>query len=294
MIKIEEEELKTLKKIGSGKFGTVYKKDDNIAYKIYYRTVADQSGFAHDNPTLLLSKNRFKRLINKSQDLLYSGGVLDTIQMNYEFRGVVIPYYEGETLDKLIDLPIKDKVYISKQIIECSKELFSHNIYPFDYKLNNIILSEGKVRLIDLDDVHTHVCHTPNPLGHSISINGLNETIQTFFKEYKRSYMPRKISKDLLRNSGKFALTYKSLEGYIKDKAKERNIIMINDDTDLQELKRIKRSNDFVVYVVKKDQKEYPTIERLKEYNIPLYDIVFEDRVDEYQEIENTNKILIK
>ena len=294
MIRIDEDELDSLEYLGSGKFGTVYKKDDEVAYKIYHKIVADECGFAHDNPALELSKSRFKRLIKKSKELVYTGGVLDTISIGREFRGVVIPYYEGETLDKLIDLPIKDKVFISKQIIECSKELFRNNIYPFDYKLNNVILSNNQVRLIDLDDIHTHVCHTPNPLGYSISINGLNEMLQVFFKEYKRSYVPRKISKSLLRNNGRFTLSYKSLEGYIKDKSEERNIIMINDNTDLEELKRTMKKDDYIVYVVTNLEATYPTLERLKEYGISLYDIVFEDKVAEYEEIENINKILVK
>ncbi len=293
MITVKKEDLDDLKKLGAGKFGAVYQKDEETAYKIYFKSIADECGFAHDNPSLLLSKSRFKRLIKKSKELFYTGGVLDIINIDGEFAGVVIPYYEGETLSNLMDIPIRDKVFIANQIITCSKELFSNNIYPFDYKLNNVILSNNQVRLIDLDDVHTHVCHTPNPIGHLISINGLNEMLETFFKEHRRTYVPRNISKQLLRNNGRFSITHKSLEGYIKDKFRERDFVLIRDDSDLDEIKELSKHYN-VVYIAHMDQEEYPIVDLLREENIPLYDIVKENKVEEYSEIENTGKVLIK
>ena len=291
MVEIEREELDDLEKLGSGKFGTVYKKDDEIAYKIYFRTVADLCGIGHDNPSLNLSKRRFKKLIDISRQLKYTGGILDTIKIDGQFGGVVIPYYSGKTLDKMMDAPLELKVDISNQLVINCQELHRHCIYPIDFKLNNLIMDNDNVRIIDIDDIHTHVFSAPNPIYGIFSTNALSETIETFFEEYKHLYFPRGIRKQLQRQSYRFTTNHRSIRNYIDKKNQEKNIIFVDIETDLDTIKRLAANKEYkVVFVIPKmlSKKELSFIlERFKNNGIDLYDFVMEDKIEDYLRIEN-------
>lgn len=296
MIKIDRSELKDLEYIGSGTFGTVYKKDDKTAYKIYHITVKDSiRGIGVYNPCFTLSKVHYSALLSRSKKLKYSGGIKDFIYVDGMFGGVKIPYYEGTTLDKLLDKPLKLKIELSNQIIRNCKELTGKLIYPTDYKLNNIVLCNDEIKLIDLDDKRTQVSLTPNPIIRSYSINALGETIQTLLKMYNHHPIPLKVAKKITRNKSFYSFRYNKIEEYLNNMKKEKNIIFINKESDIQKLKELINNNDFkIVYIINdKCLEEEPYLELINKFklnNIELYDFITTKKIEDYSSIENINE----
>lgn len=295
MVHINKEDLDQFEMVGSGRFGVVYKKDDNTAYKIYYPSFYDDFGQVINNPTLKLSPYRYQRLISRSKRLLYSGGVLDTIYIHGCFGGVVIPYYHGKRLNQMMNEDFALKVDISNQLVRNAKELSSNCIYPTDYKLNNILYSDGKVRIIDLDDKRTHVTRVPNPILNTICINGLGETIETFFHEYQHLSLPKSISKQISRKTNGYYLSYKSIEGYIYDKSIKRDFIMLDSHSDLENLPDYSHDQSRLIYAIDErlSEEEYQVIlNYLKNHHISLYDFVLRENLVNYWECENANRVI--
>ena len=298
MINITKEELQKLEKIGEGTFGTIYKKDDKTAYKIYHKKVVNRSILIiHDNPTLSLTKSHFKRLINRSKNLKYTGGIYDMIILDGKFGGVCIPYYGGENLSNLTNQPLKLKIDLSKKIVRNAQELTDNLIFPSDFKLNNIILSNGEIRIIDLDDKTTHVCLTPNPIYKFISINSLGWTIQTLLGENSHPYFSHQISQMTERSKLFSTYSYKKILDYIKSKEIENNIVFIDENFDLETLLLLIHKYNFKCVLVLESNnidknKILSIINYLNSLNIRLYDIAIIDSLDKYNEIENTNRIL--
>ena len=295
MVDICKEDLDQFETVGSGRFGVVYKKDDNIAYKIYYPSFYDDFGQVISNPTLKLSPSRYKRLIARSKKLLYSGGVLDTIYLHGNFGGVVIPYYDGKRLSQMMQEDFSIKVDISNQLVRNAKELSSNCIYPTDYKLNNILYADGNVRIIDLDDKRTHVTRVPNPILNTICINGLGETIETFFHEYHHLALPKSISKQIARKANGYYLSYQSIEGYIYDKSIKRDFIMLDSQSDLNSLPDSIHDQSRLVFAIDErlSEEEYQVILNcLRNHNLSLYDFVLRDNLDNYWECENANRVI--
>lgn len=293
---ITKKELEHLERLGSGTFGAVYKKDSKYALKVYFPEIKDEQWNLYYNPSLKLPKRRYKELIRRSKYLKYTGGVLDMLYVDGEFSGVVVPFYEGKTLSKMIDAPLEDKLPLAKQLVRNSKELSRHFIYPTDYKLNNMINHNGNIELIDLDDVRTHVCYKPSIIFRSISLGALNETIQTFFKEYIHLYFPKNIEKKLGRAPANFTIKYKTIEGYINKKMIPRDFLVINKDTDFEEVSKLTKDKDYAItYIIDKPTDDYREYElllyELEDFGINLYDITTQDRFDCYNECEMINSI---
>lgn len=294
MINICEDDLKDLEKIGHGTFGCVYKKNDEIAYKIYYKNIKNYSGFCVNNPCLTLPKWHFYLLKSRLSKTKNIEGIKDLIYVNGSFGGVSIPYYEGITLNNIMNYPLKLKIELSKQIVTNSKELTKKLIYKTDHKLNNMILSNNEVKFIDLDDVENHTFFVPDLLFKYESINGIGETIQTFLNMYDHFFIPINISKELLREKSFYSSNYNKIDNYITNIEKEKNIIFINDETDISKLKELINNNNFnVVYVIEKKQDSnyyLQIINKLKEENIQLFDFLNIDNINNYSSIENVNE----
>ena len=291
MIKISSEELKDLEYINSGKFGKVYKKDDHTAYKIYYKKIADESGRERDNPCLFLSKARINRIINRSKELSFTGGVLDRIIVDRSFGGVVVPYFEGDTLHNCSEIPIRKRIDIAKQYVSKSKELTNHLIYPTDYKLNNVILGQdGELHIIDLDDVRTHPSLFPNPVYHALTVSGLNECMWDIFDLYDYCSVPRSVRKEIYRPHWHVTAKYNTVDSFIEDIEKPRTFVFIDDKTDLDFISTIADVPNFhYVYVLDYDGYETPDeayflsrLQKCKEKNIPIFDFVKRKDLDKY------------
>ena len=291
MVHTTSSEIEQLEYIGSGLFGKVLKKDRDTAYKVYFSTVKDEFGQYCDNPTLKLSKRRFNRLVQRSKELKYTSGILDTLSVDGEFSGVVMPYHYGTNLIHVLEAPLSVKIDLSKQLVRNAKELTHHHIYPCDYKLNNILLEDGNIQIIDLDDIHTHVCCGPNPFYKAYSLQSLNETIQTLLFEFGRIHVPKSVSKELEREGREMRFSYNSLEAYIQGKEEKKDVLYIDSHTDIDALKELLKKHPYkLVYVIPEDLEENQymnIILELKKHHISLYDITYDKRVKDYPTIDS-------
>lgn len=299
MISISKDELNQLEVIGCGKFGTVYKKDESIAYKIYHSTIYDDlTGIKIDNPSLLLSPFHFKKLISKSKKLEYSGGVLDTIYLDGKFGGVVIPYYNGDSLSKFIDASFAFKIDLSRKLVQNAKELTSQFIYPFDYRLDNVILEHNQIRIIDIDDVKTHVCMFSNPLYRAFSINSLSTMIQVLFRQYDHSFVNSSVKELLDREKSFSAIQYQKIEEYIQQKEKKIDVLFFHFHSDLKKVYELSNTHDLKCILVLENsainkQELLKEIHFLQEQGISLYDVVTPNKIDDYPTIENTRDMVL-
>lgn len=288
MIEITTQEIENLKNIGAGKFGRVFQKNDQIAYKIYHNHIYDDFGRKRENPTLKLSQKRYDSLKRRSRNLVHTGGIYDVIIINGKFGGVCIPYYEGSVLSELMDAPLSSKIEISNQLVRNSKELNRHLIYPTDYKLNNVMYSNDMVQIIDIDDRHTHICRIPNLIYYYLGLDALGETIQTFFQEHQiYPILDKDIIKKLSRNRGGKKKSYQQIESYIESKQEDVDILFIDEETDISEVqKRLRQKPYKIVYLVQEytaPRKVYlEIIEKLEEKQIPLFDILLEEKIRQY------------
>lgn len=294
MIKIASAEIDYLEKIGSGGAGTIYKKDDNTAYKIYHDKVVSADRFI-DNPALTLPLIHYRRLIARSKRLKYSTPVKDVIYIDGKFRGVVIPFYEGDALYKFKNLPFEKKIELSKEILRNSIELTNHLIYPVDHKLANIMYTNGHIELIDLDDSRTHACVIPNPFYNASSIDKLGITIQNFFQEEKHSRIPSVVVSKLGREKMFDAITYKRIEEYLRRKEIVKKIIFSDSIKELESIKEYILNNGFkIVFVINSSGMNksayFEIISSLNKLGLSLYDFVIRDELGNYYNIENVDE----
>ena len=108
---------------------------------------------SYEEIELLVSSNRMDTVVSSLCKCKRSD-----ISNKIQKREIMINY------DFLKDSSYKLKADLSRQFVRNSKELIRHNIYPLDYKLNNLMCENGELRIIDLDDFHTKVCRIPNPI----------------------------------------------------------------------------------------------------------------------------------
>ena len=295
MIKIDKLDLEKLERIGHGDFGVVYKKDDKTAYKIYNKMISNYySGIEYNNPIFILPKSHFTRIMAKCKKLNYTDGINDLIYINGEFKGVSIPYYDGDTLNNLLNKPLKLKIELSKQLVRNSKELIKNHLYTTDHKLNNIMLSNNEIKIIDLDDIKTHPSIIRNPILERKSIISLGSTIQRFLNISGHFPINYEIAQKLKREKREYLTNYNKIEKYIENLQKEKNIIFIDNETDIEKLKELINHFGFeTVYVVEDnlDKNSYlEIIEKLKAENIELFDFVKKDKIDNYPESEIVNE----
>ena len=289
MVEIKKEDIDQYELIGSGAFGMVYKVDDHTAYKVYIPTLYDAFGHPFKNPALRMPKRKFRRLRERAKDLKYTDVLKDVLFMDGEYAGIVLPYYGGGSLVNALHLPFSLKLDYSKQLVRNGKELTDHYIYPMDYKLNNILLDDGKVRIIDLDDALTHVCATANPFYCGHCIDDLNETIQTIFCEHEIQPYSHAVKNSLFRNRGKFETTYEGIEEYLELKEEDSiPFLLCGDDSHLGTLRKVLHNHPFHV-IYQPNQNYYDDnyylkmIQMFHEKGIDLFDIIsFYKEQDEY------------
>ena len=296
MVNITEDELKKLesKYVGGGTFGLVYNVDDHIAYKIYRDKVVDDFAWREvDNPVMNLPQAHFDSLIKRSKKLDYTGGIIDKLYVNGRFRGVVIPYYGKKKLEDSTDLPVKQRINISKQMIRNSKELSRHLIYTTDFKTNNVMIQNGTAQFIDLDDLKTHVCHIPNPIYQIGTVYSLGETIQDFMSQTGVLSLPNGYSSFLEREGRFMALTYSRIEDYLNKKAEDLNVLFF-DSRYAESLVNLLGAFDGkykIVMMIERgqfqDESLLRTIDFLRFNGVGLYDVIFHDDQDSYHNLEN-------
>ena len=287
MIYLSSEQIESLHYLGKGTFGKVYKIDDHTAYKIYHDKIMTSIKELTYNPALTACKRHFTLLMQRRDKVKESGLIKDLIYVDNKFKGVVIPYYDGEELAEA-KLSYKDKIKVSRELVQKLRELHRNLVYPTDIKSNNIILVRDHIELIDLDDVRTHALIYPSPLFSSISRKALAITI---YKLMEREHYPVKheVFKRLSKIKPQQPYTYENIEGYIDAKEKDRTVIFIDRNTDIERLKdNTSTYRESLVYVLDKDEQyhEERIINRLRIYQIPLYDFTIQEQRDRYIDIE--------
>ena len=295
MINLNESDIKKLKYINQGTFGMLYQKDDNTAYKIYKDEIKTKYNSYIKNPCLRIPKSHYDLIKEKSKNIKGTEFFKDLIYIDGRFKGVVIPFYQGETLSKYSNIPMNKRIELVTLLINKSKELTKNNIIYTDYKINNIIVQDNDIKLIDLDDLKTHPVIVKDPVLYSYSIYKLNETVQDRFGQEQHLNLNEDVWKRINRQRGFYTIRKSKLDKYIKNKQTPRDILFIDKDTDISRLKdNTSTYNTNVVYILSKEEKnkekELQIIDNLKVYKIPLYDFVTIKEFNYYNNIELINE----
>ena len=291
MVNFDFKELKDMDYLGRGLFSKVYKKDDNTAYKIYEKYIKTEWGKIK-NPDLRINMLHYYLLMSRRKNIKGTDLLSDIVYIDNVKYGVVVKPYNGPTLFECNDLSLQRKGELSKVLVDKVKELHRHLIYPCDVRVHNAILEDGDIKLIDLDDEHTHALLYPSPLFYTLSMKSLCNATVDFLGRVGHYYTEDHIHDLLSRDKNYLSLTYKGIERHIDKRVNtERSFIFISDDTDLSKLKDNDSTytND-LVYIVKEDtpQEALPGIVRkLQVYNLPLYDFIELDKIPKYKEVEN-------
>ena len=296
MIKVNSVDLDNLIKLGTGKCATVYKKDEDTAYKIYHLMVAEDNDTKETmNPMLFKSPLHFKSLINRNKKLKHTDTINDIIYVDGLFRGVCLNCFKGMNGINLLNAPFELKINISEQLIRNAKELIDNNIYHLDFKLKNLIVSNGIAHIVDLDDKHTFVCYLPSLLLRSLSISSLAECIHDIFQDKYHLNVPTTVSHKLERTLPISCHTFKTLNNYLDGKRKPKNILFIDSNSDIDTIKQIKEDFDFKPVYIYEDVlvEKRPLLDLIDSYNkedINLYDITKEKFLDDYPNTEYINE----
>lgn len=291
MINLTKEEIKQMELIGRGTYGKVYKNKDKV-YKLYRPMVPKEDGTLVKNPSLKYKASRLNRLIRINQKLQYSDLIEDTIFINGKFRGVIMPYYEGKLLSKQEDTDIYQKILRMYNLLISTKELTKHYIYPTDLKLNNIIVQDGNIRIIDLDDYHTKVGFCPSSAHLKKAITSLDWTIKKYLHDYRNFILDEKIESHLQRKIPDVCKTYQGVEDYLYSKSIKHNYIFIDDTSRIENKLRLLRDPKYRIIYVCKHEDIYEAIDKLETKNITLYDLVPSYELETYEKHLSSNKCL--
>lgn len=286
MTNITKEELKKFRRINGGGFGSIYEHNGKV-YKVYHQEVKTDFGLV-SNPVLKHStyyKNKIKRMSERDGKLIYTDLPEDILLIDDKFQGIVMPYYEGETVLEHISDPLLKKIALSRQMIRNARELTDNHVYPFDYKLINMIVSKNGLKFIDLDDVFTKITTIPNPFYNKRSIGILDETIKAFLRDDDYRVLSEEVRKNLLRQYEYF-YTYDSIESYLISRAINHTYILVNEESDLDN-ETLRDPNYRIIFVVRTSIRDYyshlmEVLMEFKKHNISVYDIIDEKKLDNY------------
>lgn len=280
MYKISKDEIKNMNRIGSGVFGSTYLKDNKV-FKVYHEKIKAYNDFLGitsviKNPCLRYSKFKYDYLKKKNAKLKYTGLIDDVLYIDGMFSGVVMPYYDGNPFKEYKKDSIERKISMIKQLVRNAKELTDNGIYPLDYNSSNILLSNNKVQIIDLDDKLTKII---NPLYTDTSIKALDEAIKSFIgdidynnytnmdKEYIKSFItkPKEETND----------SYTKIKKYLEKIIKKNNYIIINGGTNIDKnLEMLRNPNYRIIYMYDSGDNVEKDIINLRRKKINIYTII--------------------
>lgn len=286
MIKINSEELKDLEKVGSGLFGAVYKVDDDTAYKVYHPTIKSYGGARIPNPAIPLIKRRIKRFQKRNKKLKITTLPDDYLVINGNVGGIRIPYYDGITLTNLSDSDYSLKKDVSYQLIDAHTELTDNCIYPVDYHLDNVILQDGNIKLIDLDDPLTHVLSLPNPIFRFTSRISLNENICKLFNAFNWPYtrdVKLKLQRERISDTSKKEFP----ETFFEERERITSYLVIDINSNIDLIKKYISSRDcrIIFLINRKEMTEEDIMDLIDIYNqqgIEIFDMVDYSEIDNY------------
>ena len=298
MFSITKEDLKKFEQIGTGKYGRVYRIDSDSVIKVYKDTVVDIVEGAIVNPALRVSKRRIKRIRAKADRVKKTDLASDIVVLDGYFHGYVLPFYDGKTLDESKRLPYEKKREISLSLVENDQELKDNYIYPTDYHTDNIMVVDGKVKIIDLDDPLTHYTMLPNFALSKLSMGRLNETIQDFYGELDTTLYGCYTIHRLQRVRPGYSTSSRWIDDYLKEKEEVMDYLIIDRDTDIDLLKELLRNHRFrVVYALQEinHDETIRVLENLRDNGIELFDFMLEEKPEDFfANFPANNKVLVK
>lgn len=294
--------------LGKGLYGRVYRYQDK-AIKLYHPIL-----YKHDmtNPCLKLNRKKFKLMKIRKSEIKHTFLVGDLLYINGAFSGVVYPYVEGENLGKLLyQLSIDEKQKLSKQLLRNAKELTDHQIYPKDYRLPNILRdTEGNIKIIDIDDIHTKVTLFPNPMELLLSLKSLKRALIDLLEDddyfnYRKNHQLQKYT-ETLKIAKAPLITYQNLRTYIDKKTNPFKSIFINtkhlrllNSSTIENINTIMENTDANLILISETLKD-SVVENIFEKEIPLYDYIdtknkgIEETIEKYLKKHNIiNPILL-
>lgn len=288
MISITKVDLDNLDECSRGDFGIVYRNNDK-AYKIYKEEI--KVGYADyiRNPMRRYRRCRYRRMIDLNDRLQYTDLCSDVVFVDGKFAGICLPYYEGELLLDLRNSPFDLKMDISRQLVRNSRELTDNCVYPYDYKLKNMMLVDGEVKILDLDDIETKYSLLPNLYRKRKTIRGLDETIKTFLGEYDR-YLSNDFAEgeDISKPIYRLSSNYEGINEYLKEKEKKSKFLIVDykllDDDTIPLLLSLKDYRIIVTYYGIEYGKVKPPkiLSRVISHNGSVFDFVEYNRLNSY------------
>lgn len=303
---ITEEEFNKMEILDIGGFAVIYTDGVNVIKKWKERCPTNVPNCSTENPCLKLNRSnrkKYKRLNKIDSKLLYSDVAVDEVYLGgCHFIGLRQKRYDGETLEKFLDLTLEEKKDILLELIRNFEELTNNKIYSFDGKLNNVVFTKDrKVKIIDLNDALTKVTILKSPIKEEKAILNLKKIILSFLyynhRDFDKSY-DKYISSSVWEKFLKEKRTYDELRDWVKEfKWQERIIIVDFDDLENMDLELVKN------YLIEGDLKlvltlkrtylsthEKDFLEKIYSYGIVIYDMILckefdrnvNDYVDEY------------
>ena len=243
------------------------------------------------NPSLRFNKEKLSRLKRRNNKIEKTDLIKDIVYDGNKYVGVVYPYYEGTTLDKCLDYPLQLKIDMSREIVNRARELVKNKIYPLDYKLNNIIYTDERVQLIDLDDCCTKVkLISSNRLLKKSNLI-LDETIKTFLGEYDYYRCIGSETRELILNKY-FELNddFDSIDNYLNEREKPTKFLLVNYDTELDVLK----SNEHKKLYIYDQLNENELRELIDKNELLIYDVIKSSELDKYLNTYNVDECIDK
>lgn len=284
MAEINSKELDELEMIESGLFGHIYRNGDKV-FKVYDDVIKDAFGEPTKNPILKhpkLSILKLKRLMALNSAVKHTDLVEDLLYVDGSFKGIVLPYYDGQTFLDLKKISLLERIKLSKKLLINARELNDNNIYPLDQRVKNIMLVNGEVKLIDLDDIFTKVTLINNTFLRIKSIEALDTAVKSFLHEYNRPTYDERVVELLDRKDEKTNMSFRGIEKYIESKGVKNRYLFINPDFDLTSERLIEPSRIILVCNPFNKEELISTLQRLKQKGINVFDIVEFDSINDY------------
>ncbi|MBR2827643.1 MAG: hypothetical protein IKE70_00210 [Bacilli bacterium] len=288
MISISSSSLDQKDCFYSGTYGKVYQISEDKAIKIYKKLILADNGNYYVNPTLARNLSMYQYMIKKGKKIQYSDFLEDVVFVDGQLLGVLIPFYQGKTFEHYMDSSFSFKYQLIKEFVRNAKELTDHFIYPTDFKLNNLMVSDSHTKIIDLDDTCTKYCHIPHPNYRKESMITLNGTIQNFFDVHPLKGYSAFLKKELEVGYFPYCSSYSKLNELLKKLGEEEDYCIVSDISDFDfsdsNLKRFKLLYKTPFFVVG-DLYYQKIIQKFREKGFSLYDFITEE--DEEHFISN-------